>query len=351
MKNTAKAISLILALSVFLGACQHKAQDVDTSTVSTTTTVTEATTTTSSTTAKALSTTTKAPSTTAKTPLTTAKAPSTTRRRTTTTTKKRTTTTAAKPVTYTVTSGNGVNITAEYINQNGFPTGCESASATMLLRFWGVDITIAEFVDNYLDRGDINYYSSGTYAPHPADKFVGDPRSQYSYGCYAPVIVRAINKCLPTSKRVINETGTSLPQLCKTYIDEGMQVMIWATIGMTPVQKGGSYIVETTGKVFEWPAGEHCLLLVGYDSQNYYLLDPYKNRGLVSFPRKTVEARYAELGCQAVGILSAPTTSESSTTTASTEPSQSGTTSTDSAADTTSSTSESTAATSTIPIQ
>ncbi len=291
MKNTVKAFCYILILCVCLSSCRSIPYDVDAPTAATTATTTampEAITAGSSTQTEPSATTTP--------------------RRTTTTTKARTTAPSAKPSYVTAPSGNGVKVSAEYVSQSGFPTGCESASATMLLRFWGVDMTLPKFVDNYLDTGAINYTSSGTYAPHPAEKFVGNPRSQYAYGCYAPVIVRAITKCLPTHLRVINETGKTLSALCKEYLDAGMPVMVWATINMVPIEKGGSWKVQTTGETFQWPAGEHCLLLVGYDSSKYYLLDPYKSKGLVAYPRATVEARYAELGHQAVGIQRIPTT-------------------------------------------
>lgn len=252
---------------------------------------------------------------------------------TTTTTETVTTTTAAtkaavkpskaptavsvmKPSGAAAVSGSGVKLSVEYVSQIGFPTGCESASATMLLRFWGVDMDLATFVDSYLDRGAIRYTSGGTVAPHPNDAFVGDPRSTAAYGCYAPVIVRAIEKCLPDELQVVNATGSTLPELCKQYIDNGVPVMVWATIGMAPSRKGGSWTVETTGERYTWTAGEHCLLLVGYNQSNYYLLDPYQGRGLVSYPHATVEARYAELGYQAVGIQRIPTTTTTTTTTA-----------------------------------
>ena len=57
------------------------------------------------------------------------------------------------------------------------------------------------------------------------------------------------------------------------------------------------------GSTFQWISPEHCLVLVGYDDQFFYLNDPYQNRGVVAYPRETVSARYEELGQQAVVIV------------------------------------------------
>ena len=57
-----------------------------------------------------------------------------------------------------------------------------------------------------------------------------------------------------------------------------------------------------TGKLFTWKRHEHCLVLVGYDKDYYYMNDPYQSKGLVAYKRSVVEARYATMGSQAVVI-------------------------------------------------
>ncbi len=309
MKGSVLSVCAMLLICLLFSACGSTTPQADTSVVSSTHTTMS----TAVPTERQEETTTQPSSSTRRTTV------PTTTKRTTTTTKTTTTVSTLQPINIAI--GNGAAMTVEYVDQTGFPTGCESACATMLLRFWGVDMTLPTFVDNYLEKGAINYETDGTYAPHPTEKFVGDPRSQYAYGCYAPVIVRAIDRCLPSTLRVIDESGSTLPQLCRKYLDVGTPVMVWATINMSPVQTGGSWTVESTGETFRWPAGEHCLLLVGYDNSRYYFLDPYQNKGLVSFPRATVEARYAALGCQAVGIepIETPTTAADTTTSTDTE--------------------------------
>ena len=57
------------------------------------------------------------------------------------------------------------------------------------------------------------------------------------------------------------------------------------------------------GDKYTWIAGEHCLVLVGYDYYRYYFNDPYKDHGIIGYDRKVVEQRYKELGNMAVVIL------------------------------------------------
>ena len=46
-------------------------------------------------------------------------------------------------------------ISAPYIDQSvKYPTGCESVSAVMLLQYLGYEITVDEFIENYLEKRD-----------------------------------------------------------------------------------------------------------------------------------------------------------------------------------------------------
>lgn len=193
-----------------------------------------------------------------------------------------------------------VHITVPYVSQEGYPTGCESAAAVMLLRFYGVSMTMERFVDTCLDCGEITWSEAGLTAPHPAEQFVGNPRSRAAYGCYAPVLVRA----LQTAGLAVKEVGgTTLADLCRTYIDHGQPVIVWATMGMRPMYGGDTWTVASTGRTFTWPAREHCLVLTGYDANFYYFCDPEAADGEVAYERAVCETRYRELGRQAIAAL------------------------------------------------
>lgn len=182
-----------------------------------------------------------------------------------------------------------------------YPTGCETISAVMALRYYGEDISAEEFVANHLPTDDRFRYVDGVYCgPNPYTHFVGHPESKNSYGCMAPVIEKALISYFGSSRRVKNTTGQKLSSLCSAYIDKGEPVLIWTTIGMVETYDGPSWQLED-GSTFVWPVNEHCMVLIGYDNQRYYFADPY--RGMVkSYPRALCESRYEDLGMQSIAI-------------------------------------------------
>ncbi|MGN0251582.1 MAG: C39 family peptidase [Oliverpabstia sp.] len=180
------------------------------------------------------------------------------------------------------------------------PTGCESVAATMVLQYYKVDITAEEFASDWLACSENFYSSEGKrYGPDPHKVFVGNPFSKKSYGCFAEPIVHAVNRnCTGYTARKI--TYRSLEQLCEKYIDNDMPLLIWATMNMIEPSAGNTWYLEND-TAFTWIAGEHCLVLVGYNTDCYYLNDPISG-SMVAYQKDIVEKRFAELGSQAVYI-------------------------------------------------
>ncbi|MBQ8683472.1 MAG: C39 family peptidase [Clostridia bacterium] len=184
-----------------------------------------------------------------------------------------------------------------------YPTGCEVVCAAMALQFAGKGATVDELIDSHLPTSrDWYWYGGRFYGPDPNEVFCGDPRSEQSYGCVAPLIEKMLLSYLGDNRQVINATGLSLSTLCTRYIDIGVPVLVWATVGMNPLTDGRSWILPD-GSDFTWPTGEHCLLLIGYDGENYYFNDPTDGKR-VAYVRITAEQRYEEMGRQALAVMS-----------------------------------------------
>lgn len=227
---------------------------------------------------------------------------------TTTTETKQTETTSTETTTTTTTTTKTVNedlvlIDVPYISQKDeYPTGCELVSASMLLKYYGFDITAGEFIDNgYIEKKEPEKDSDKIYCADPNKFFIGDPRTESGYGCYAPALVDALKKYLDGKFcDAVNLSGMSLNDLCMEYIDLDEPVIIWASTDMKPTEKKEEkWIIKETGKEFNWISNEHCLVLVGYDNYYYYFNDP-QNGCAVTYRKSDVEARYNELGKQAV---------------------------------------------------
>lgn len=57
-----------------------------------------------------------------------------------------------------------VCIDVPYIDQSKlYPTGCESVSTVMLLRFLGIDITVDEFIEKYLEKKSFEERRTGRF--------------------------------------------------------------------------------------------------------------------------------------------------------------------------------------------
>lgn len=200
-----------------------------------------------------------------------------------------------------------VCINVPYISQKEeYPTGCELVSASMLLKFYGFDITAGELIDKgYMEQAEPEYDSDDDkiYCADPNEAFIGNPRSDSGYGCYAPALLECLEKYLEDEYfDAVNLSGISLPDLCMEYIDFGEPVLIWASINMSGTSVvENAWTIKKTGKSFDWIANEHCLVLVGYDNENYYFNDPQKDVA-VPYKKETAEKRYKELGSQAITI-------------------------------------------------
>ena len=95
------------------------------------------------------------------------------------------------------------------LDQRGeFPTGCESVTAVMALN-----------------------YTAEHLCADPNEYFLGDPRSEGGWGCYAPVIksaVLAVLKDHGSEREVLDLCGLDMAELVDGYIAKGIPVMVGA---------------------------------------------------------------------------------------------------------------------------
>lgn len=197
-------------------------------------------------------------------------------------------------------------IQVPYIDQTvRYPTGCESVSTVMLLRFLGNNLSVDDFIENYLPREEFETRNDEWFGPDPKKVFCGSPYDEESYGCYAPVIVAALNKIFRDFQQpyeAVDETGKTAEELTRQYIDHGMPVIFWACIEMCEPITGPVWKLKETGEQFVWISNEHCMLLVGEDKENYIFNDPYGNHGVISYEKELVENRHHAQHSMAVGI-------------------------------------------------
>ena len=163
-----------------------------------------------------------------------------------------------------------------------YPTGCESVSSVMLLKHLGIEITVEEFIRDALECRSFkeynipNKYNIKKQGPNPNEYFVGSPYDHDSFGCYAPVIEKALKRYLSNDYIVENATGYPIEELIES-INKNIPVIFWATIDLKEYIGGPCWMLENN-TVFQWRSNEHCMLLVGYDDKNLYFNDPMNSK-------------------------------------------------------------------------
>lgn len=196
-------------------------------------------------------------------------------------------------------------INVPYINQlEAYPNGCEVVSTVMALNYLGIDVSVDDFIDKYLDMGDTPKPSKGK-GPDPDKVYCGDPRSDKGWGCNSPVIVNALNKFVNTDEYVIEHSyGKSLSDLCYDYVDRDIPVIVWVTVDMedSSDEENWHSWVTGEGKTVKYNRKLHCMLLCGYNGESYYFNDPM-TEALKAYPKADSEKAYSILGMQSVVII------------------------------------------------
>lgn len=185
------------------------------------------------------------------------------------------------------------------INQKPeLPTGCELTALTMLLQYYGVDVS-KEQIAKEVTKVPVPYVSKGKlYGGDPNKGFIGDPFSKNGFGVYKGALIPIIEKYLPG--RVEDLSGGDFSQIYKA-LDEGRPVMIWTTIAMLNVDEKKHYWTTLEGKKIEWKTPEHAMVVVGYDDQYIYLNDPYIGKQR-KYKKQVVINRWSDMGKQALAI-------------------------------------------------
>ena len=200
---------------------------------------------------------------------------------------------------------------SEVIPQVEFKAGCETYACTMLLQTLGFDMDEHLFLDKYLDIHWVYYGDDGNrYGPDMYSSQAGDIYG--GWGVYAPAMAKYMNNYLSdvkSDKKATALEGVPLQELCEKYVANDIPVMVWATTWMMEPYEKDSWIVDYVdenaktkiGDTFTWLQNEHCMVLVGYNEENYYFMDSCAMK-VSEFDRETSELRYSQLGSQAIVV-------------------------------------------------
>ena len=173
-----------------------------------------------------------------------------------------------------------VHLDVPVIGQNPeLPNGCEITSLTMLLRYLGFDVDKMTMAQEYLPR------SEKFYGADPEVEFMGDPAQSSGescgFYCFQGPIVQAAKNYLAAQGQadawdVTDITGVDAAGLAE-QLAAGNPVLVWATIDFKDVRQSTKWTWTTaSGEDYTPLVDVHCLVLTGYEDNQFYLSDPLK---------------------------------------------------------------------------
>ena len=196
-----------------------------------------------------------------------------------------------------------------YVQQE-LPAGCEVYAGVVTLQYLGFDIDEHEFSNTYLITSPIWYDQTHRYGPDMNSAYAGTVLE--GYGIYAPAMAKSMNNYLSavgSEKRAETLKKVSLDTLCQEYVANNIPVMVWATTYMHEPYVKAEWVVDfvdenadtAIGEVEQWMQNEHCLVLVGFDKENYYFADSVSG-SITAYEKEVSELRYEQLGSQAIVV-------------------------------------------------
>lgn len=192
-----------------------------------------------------------------------------------------------------------------YIDQREkYPTGCESVSAVMALQYAGAELSVENWIDHHLPKGNGPCEKNGIYSgANPWRAFPGDPYTTDGWGCFAPVIAEAAEKALAgTGFRMVPFYGLSPETLCRLFIARGIPVIFWATLDMAAGRACRPWLMDDGSGLYTWTEPMHCLLLTGFDEKYLYFNDPMRGKD-TAYTWEAVRQAYRIMHSQAAVVL------------------------------------------------
>ncbi|MBR6681926.1 MAG: C39 family peptidase [Clostridia bacterium] len=163
------------------------------------------------------------------------------------------------------------------------PNGCEVVSLAIVLNYEGYSVDSLTLYEEHMPKSP---YKKGD----PWTSYVGDAKN-IGLGCYAPGVVITGNSYLKTigSLKEVYDVSCRSFSYYKNLIDEGIPVIMWATIDMNR-NSSVCWSAVLNEKQVKWHTYSHCLVLIGYTDDSYIFCDPLV--GVAEYDKIDVEESF-----------------------------------------------------------
>lgn len=187
------------------------------------------------------------------------------------------------------------------------PNGCEVTSLAMLLAWAGYPVDKVELSDNYLPKQEFSKSDGVRYGPDPNQAYAGDPASPNGWYCFEGPILEAANAYLSDQNTTqqaapLSGAATTREEL-ENYMNDGIPLAVWVTLYYAAPQPPPSsfswYLPD--GSHYMPYSNLHCVVLAGWDGDNYRIANPLAGWETVS--PDTFWSSFSAMGCRAVAVL------------------------------------------------
>lgn len=176
-----------------------------------------------------------------------------------------------------------------------YPSGCESISLLILLRYAGVNVTAKQIVDSLIKAERPYYVSAERYGNDPEIYFIGNPTDVYGFGVYEKPIISVSSNFKSGIKNI---TGSSLNEVLRVVIEKH-PVQVWVAMDGISTHYAYSWTDELTGRTINYPAEFHSLVIIGFNQFQIITSDPSVGK-IRYFDRYNFEQSFNFFGKRAI---------------------------------------------------
>lgn len=182
------------------------------------------------------------------------------------------------------------------------PNGCEITSLTSALNYNGYPIDKVTLSDEFLPMRPFYRKDGKLFGPHPDEAFSGNPRDGSGFYVFAGPTVKAGNDYIKSvgGEHVVTDlTGSSRAEIIR-YVEQGVPVVIWVTLELSPPNFNYSWKLDDTGEDYQALLNLHCVVINGINGDQFNVMDPL--RGNVEYDVNKFLESYESIGSRALVV-------------------------------------------------
>lgn len=182
------------------------------------------------------------------------------------------------------------------ISKNDSVNYSESLASTMLLNYYGINITYEQFISKYLTQNRIVPKDSPRYSVNPENNCLKLNEEYYS-NCFAPSLKDILQEAFEKKQIVRPYVGMNL-----NYMIPNFPAIVWVGKDYQEAKEIITWKSESEQETYTYPKNSTAILMVGYDQENFYIIDPMKSSEIQKVNRTILAKSYDSYGRQSIGI-------------------------------------------------